>query len=125
MKRSTVLIAGARDYDDGIRTTRKLINWVSEHIQSVETLDGLRTALDSCPPTSRREERIILFVATRLPQLIRAGVQIAARKAAATIPAPKGGRPAAIAPEGGNVSGWAASLTLSGRRRRNGFSAVL
>jgi hypothetical protein len=48
---------------------------------------------------SKRDELRALFIAISLPLLIRTGLQIAAKKAAATIPAPKGGRPPAIAPQ--------------------------
>jgi hypothetical protein len=95
----SLLGAGAKDYEDGIETTKKLLEWAYQNIQSIQTRDGLRAALDSCPPMSKREETIALFISAGLPLLIRTGLQIAAKKAAATIPAPKGGRPSAIPPQ--------------------------
>lgn len=90
---------GADNYEEGLNKAKKLIEWVYQGIQAIQTRDGLRGALDSCPPMSKREELIALFVATGLPHLVRSGLQIAAKRAAATIPAQKGGRPPAIAPQ--------------------------
>ena len=94
-----ILIAGANDYEQGMQTTRKLLEWANENVKSIQTLDGLRTVLDSCPQMSKREEMIGLFLTNRLPQVIRFGLKIAAKKAVETIPAMKGGRPPAIPPQ--------------------------
>jgi hypothetical protein len=90
---------GANDYEEGLNKAKKLIEWVYQGIEAIQTRDGLRAALDSCPPMSKRDELRALFIAISLPLLIRTGLQIAAKKAAATIPAPKGGRPPALLPK--------------------------
>jgi hypothetical protein len=84
--------AGANDYEEGLNKPKKLIEWVYRGIEAIQTRYGLRAPLDSCPPMSKREELRAIFVAASLPLLIRTGLQIAAKKAAATIPAPKGAR---------------------------------
>ena len=94
-----IVLAGAKDYEEGMKKLRSLIGWVHDRIQFVQTRDDLRAVLDSCPPMSRREELTYLFLANQLPQVIRPGLQIAAKKAADTIPPMKGGRPPAIAPQ--------------------------
>lgn len=95
----SLVVAGAKDYEDGIKTTKKLLEWAHQNIQSVQTREKLRAALDSCPPVSKREGLFALFVANRLPQVFRFGLQIAAKKAADSIAPMKGGRPPAIAPQ--------------------------
>ena len=89
-------MAGANDYEEGMESARNLITWVYDRIQSIRTLDDLRAVLDSCPPFSRREEAILLFLVNQMPQVIRFGLKVAAKKATSTLPAPKGGRPLAI-----------------------------
>ena len=92
-------VAGANDYNEGMQTARKLLEWACNNVRSIQTLDDLRAALESCPPLSKREEMIGLFLANRLPQVIRFGLKIAAKRAADTVPSMKGGRPLAIPPQ--------------------------
>jgi hypothetical protein len=95
----SVLTAGAKDYEEGMQTARKLLGWAHDNIQSVQTRDDLRKVLDSCPPLTKREEVIALFVMSRLPQIMRFVLSVAAKKAKETIPSTTGGRPSAIPPE--------------------------
>lgn len=92
----SVRIAGATDYKEGMESARKLIAWAYDRVQSIQTLDDLRAVLNSCPPLSKREEAIALFLVSHMPQVVRFGLKFAANKAASTLPALKGGRPVAI-----------------------------
>jgi hypothetical protein len=95
----SLLAAGAKDYEEGLNTTKKLIEWAHQNVEAIQTRDGLRAALDACPPMSKREELRALFIAAGLPLLFRTVLQMAAKKVAGTIPAPKGGRPPAVPPQ--------------------------
>ena len=94
-----IVVAGAKDYAEGMESASKVIGWFYERTQMVKTRDDLRALLDSCPAMSKREELTYLFLANHLPQVIRPGLKNAAKKAADTIPPRKGGRPPAIAPQ--------------------------
>ncbi len=95
----SVLTAGAKDHEEGMQTARKLLGWAHDNIQSVQTRDDLRKVLDSCPALTKREEVIALFVMSRLPQIMRFVLNVAAKKAKETIPSTTGGRPPAIPPQ--------------------------
>jgi hypothetical protein len=95
----SLLAAGAKDYEEGLQATKKLIEWAHQNVQAIQTRDGLRAALDACPPMSKREALRALFIAAGLPFLFRTVLQMASKKVAATIAAPKGGRPPAIPPQ--------------------------
>jgi hypothetical protein len=88
-------VAGAKDYEDGMRQATNLIEFARNGVQSIQTIEGLRTALDSWPPMSRCEEKIMLLLMDQLPQVLRIGFRMVAAKAKATLPAPSGGRPRA------------------------------
>jgi hypothetical protein len=94
-----VLVAGAKNYEEGMKSATKFLGRLHEDVRTIETRDDLRNLLDSCPPMSKREEMIYLFFANHLPQVIRLGLKTAAKKAADTIPPMKPGRPPAIAPQ--------------------------
>lgn len=94
-----VLLAGAKDYAEGMKKAAILIGRIHEIVRLIQTREDLRAALDSCAPLSKRQERIYLFLAENLPQVIRVWLKFAAKKAADAIPPMKGGRPPAIAPQ--------------------------
>lgn len=88
--------AGAKDYEGGLGTAKKLIAWVSNRVDSMQTLDDLRAVLDSFPPLSKKEAAIGLFIVNNIPQIVRFVLKVTAKKAAATLPAINQGRPVSI-----------------------------
>lgn len=108
-------VVGAKDYESGMESAEKLLGWAHNGIQSIRTTDDLRAALDSVPPLTKREEAIALFLMNQLPQVIRMGLKIAAKKAAFTLPALQTGRPPAIpARKSGEVLNYIALLHRKG-----------
>jgi hypothetical protein len=93
-----VLVAGSKNYEEGMKSATKLIGWLYDNVQSIQTREDLRSLLDSFPQMSKREEMIYLFLLNNLPQVVRFALKTAAKKAADTIPPMKSGRPPAIAP---------------------------
>ena len=93
---NAVLVAGAQDYEAGVRQASKLIEFIQDGVQSIQTKDGLRKMLDSWLPMSKSEEKVALLALKLLPQLLRIGLKGAAKKAETTLPALPGGRPRAV-----------------------------
>jgi hypothetical protein len=116
---NAVRVAGAKDYEDGMRQATNLIEFARNGAQSIQTIEGLRTVLDSCPPMSRREEKIVLVLMNQLPQVLRIGFMVAAAKAKATLPPPTGGRPrATTASKTQEVLDFVSELFRKGSRLR-------
>jgi hypothetical protein len=90
---NAVRVAGARDYEEGMKQAKKLIDFADNGIQSIQTIEGLRKTLDSCLPTSKSEEKVVLLAIKLLPQLLRVGLKMAAKKAVSALPPPPAGRP--------------------------------
>ena len=110
-----VRAAGAKDYEEGMNSARKLIGWVHARAESIQNIEDLRATLDSIPPLSKRDEVIGLFIVNHLPQILRIGLKIAARKAASELPAFQAGRPPAIpARKSGEVLDYIAHLHRKG-----------
>ena len=84
---------GAKDYESGMEQTSRLAAVVHESVESMKTLDDLRVLLDRLPPLTKREEVIALLIARNLPGVLRFGFKLAAKRAAADLPALNGGRP--------------------------------
>ena len=89
----SIRVAGAKDYEEGMTSARKLIGWAYERVQAIERIDDLRSTLDSMPPLTKRESAIALFFVNHLPQFIRIGLKMAAKKAASDLPSLPPGRP--------------------------------
>ena len=87
---------GAEGYESGIEQTRKLAAFVHQGAESMKTLDDLRVLLDRLPPLSKREELIISMISRNLPGILRLGFKLAAKRAAADLPALNNGRPPAL-----------------------------
>jgi hypothetical protein len=87
---------GAKDYESGMEQTSRLAAVVHESVESMKTLNDLRIMLDKLPPLSKQEEKIALLVARNLPGVLRFGLKLAAKSAAADLPALNSGRPPAL-----------------------------
>jgi hypothetical protein len=87
---------GAKDYESGMEQTSRLAAAVHESVESMKTLDDLRVLLDRLPPLSKREELIISMISRNLPGILRLGFKLAAKRAAADLPALANGRPPAL-----------------------------
>jgi len=90
-----VRAAGAIDYEGGMKQAEKLIEFAYSGVRSIRTIEELRSALDSCPPMSKSEEKIVLLSMQLLPQVLRIGLKMAAKKATSTLPSSPAGRPRA------------------------------
>jgi hypothetical protein len=109
--------AGSESYEDGIKVATKLTNWLSNGLRSIQTIEQLRQTLDSCEPISKAEEKLALFALEHMPSLVRVGLKLAAKKAAATLPPPPSGRPSAL-----DASGKEAVLDYIAELIRKGAS---
>lgn len=90
---NAVRVAGAKDYEEGMRSAKRLFEILSIRVQSIQTIDDLRKMLDSLSPMSKRDEMLLLFAFKRLPQVLRIGLNVLAKKAVSTLPSPTPGRP--------------------------------
>ena len=109
------LAVGAKDYEEGMKFAKEFFKRIHEGIQVIETTEKLRTALDSVPPLTKREQMIALFLADHLPQFIRFGLKIAAKQAASDFSAFGVGRPPSIpAYKNGEVLNYVALLLRKG-----------
>lgn len=93
---NAILAAGAKDYEAGMAQASKLIAFLHNNVQMMQTKDAFRKTLDSCSEVSKSEEKIALMGLTMMPHLLRIGLKMAAKKAENTLPALPGGRPRAI-----------------------------
>jgi hypothetical protein len=93
---NAIRVSGAKNYEAGMKQALKLIEFVHTGIRSIQTIDDLRTTLDSCLPMSKSEEKIAVLAISFLPQILRIGLKMAAQEAQRTLPALPGGRPRAI-----------------------------
>jgi hypothetical protein len=91
-----ILSLGEPTYEDGMKKAVKLLEFVTNATRTVQTPDGLRSALDACEPLSKREETIVLFAMRNLPALVRVCLKMAAKSAAVDLPALPGGRQQAL-----------------------------
>lgn len=87
-----VMSLGEPTYEAGMKKAVTVLEYFANGARSAQTLDGLRNVLDGCEPLSKSEEAIALFAMRDLPSLLRVGLKMAAKKAAADLPAPPGGR---------------------------------
>jgi len=94
-----IQVAGAKGYEDGIKQALRLIDFAYSGVRSMQTTDELRNVLDALPPLSEREQQILLYLVSQLPQLLRTGLKLASHKAASTLPAAGNGRPPAASAE--------------------------
>ena len=94
------LRVGAKDYEDGMRTFTRFLWRLWTWAQFAETKEKLRETLESVPPVSRAEEKVVLLAMKSLPFLMRFGLKMLADKAARDLPALPGGRPPALTAEG-------------------------
>lgn len=107
--------AGAPNYEDGIKTVLKLIDFLGDRVRDIQTTDDLRKALDACEPMSRSEERLALFAMQNLPALARVLLKMLAKMGASTFPPPPAGRPPAFgAHEREEVLNYIAELNRKG-----------
>lgn len=88
--------AGAQNYEEGLKSATKFIEFLYNGVHSIQTIEGLRKTLDSCEPLSKSDERLILYAMEHLPSLMRIGLKLVAKKAAYTLPLPPSGRPPAL-----------------------------
>jgi hypothetical protein len=92
-----ILSLGEPTYEDGMKKAVKLLEFVTDHVRSIQTPDEFRTVLDACEPLSRSEETLMLFALRNLPSLVRVCFRMAAKSSAIDIPAsPPVGRPSAL-----------------------------
>ncbi len=93
-----VRLAGAPSFEEGIRQAKTLLgiasNWVAfanKFLQPIRTLEDMRETLDARMSLPEKEQALLLFALEKLPQIVREGSLMAAKRLAATFP-PQGGR---------------------------------
>jgi hypothetical protein len=80
-----VRVAGAPSFDEGMCQAKTVLgivsNWplfVSDFLKPIETIEGLRKALDSRMSLPEREQTMFLFALENLPDIVREGSRMAA-----------------------------------------------
>jgi hypothetical protein len=91
-----ILSLGEPTYEDGMKKAVKVLEFFTNGARSIQTPEGLRSALDACQPLTKGEEILALFAMQNLPSLIRVGLKMAAKSAAVDLPVPPSGRPSAL-----------------------------
>jgi len=110
-----ILSLGEPTYEDGMKKAVKLLEFVTNAARTIQTPDGLRSALDACEPLSKSEETIALFAMRNLPTLVRVCLKMAAKSAANDFPAPPTGRlPALKAQQAKDAVDYIWELTRKG-----------
>src|ERR1017187_3771438 len=64
---NAILAAGAKDYEAGMAQASKLIAFLHNSVQMMQTKDAFRKTLDSCSEVSKSEEKIALMGLTMMP----------------------------------------------------------
>ena len=96
LERSLIKL-GADDYEQGMETVLRLLHKLVTFVEMIRTGKDLRSTL-SAAQLSSIEKAVVPFVFAHLPQIVRVGTKVFAQKAAASLPAPSGGRPPAVPP---------------------------
>lgn len=88
--------AGATSYQDAVDTTIRFLSSQAKELESIRSKDDLAKVLDSMPPLSKRDERLLSLALPVLPQLIRYILRAITQKASSALPSMSLGRPQAI-----------------------------
>ena len=91
-----ILGLGEPTYEGGMKKAVKLLEFCTNGVRSMETVDGLRSTLDGLEPLSKTDEKLLLFALQNLLPFLRFGSKMAAKKIAADLPALPGGRQPAL-----------------------------
>ncbi len=88
-----MIAAGAKDYDDGMQTVSKLIEFLKKHHDPMRTKEQLEDVLDQMPDPSWVQMQLFLGTLKFFPQILRYGIQKLATNADENLPQLPKGRP--------------------------------
>jgi hypothetical protein len=94
-----VRAVGADDYEAAMMKAKKIIGKVYDAIESMETIQKLRAAMDSADSLNPEDTAIAEFTVGVLPQLIRMALESGGKTLAADLPMHCPGRPRALKEE--------------------------